>query len=65
MNREWLVNQHPTYLIAGFLLPLLAGFLVGGAVALATRAWGVGLVVGIAITIWAAVLYHEVRHDLG
>lgn len=57
MNREWMVSQHPNYLAVGLGLSLLAGFLVGGAVASVTSAFWVAAGAGAATAVWAGVIY--------
>lgn len=57
MNREWMIFEHKTHLIFGVLLSLFIGFIVGGAVALATHAYYLSGLVGVATALWTAVIY--------
>lgn len=63
MNYEWIIYQHPTYLPIGIVLSLFIGFIVGGAVALATSSWYLSSLFGVAIALWAAVIYFDRDHD--
>lgn len=63
MNRGWKIFQHPTFLGVGLILSLLSGFLVGGAVALATSAWYLSFLTGVVIVLWVAYIYFEAGHE--